>query len=434
MSSSKALDTRQMQRMRAYMAWRRKREGAKFPGAARGAGKTFSTMIRDFTVPGWIFSGFSGTVRGRILFLTNGLALTKIDGRAGSLWGCKVLGLLGLLGAVFAGFMVDAFTSESRDDDARDHEEDGATGVPQYDDGVDGGGSLLDDPAAANDPDAGMPASRDGPAPRDEDVTLAGGAANDILTGEDGNDQISGDAGNDLLGGRAGDDVIDGGDGVDWMHGGEGADTMRGAEGTDDLHGEAGDDRLDGGDGNDSLSGDGGRDRLTAGAGDDGLVGGEGADVLRGGTGDDALQGGLGHDRAMGGDGSDVVDGNDGNDVLWGDRAGQDDGAVDFLNGGNGDDDLHAGSGDYANGGAGADRFVVDDIAAGDPVAQIVDFDRQEDALVLLYDAAHHADPAVSIVTEAGSPDAVVLLDGIPVAHVLGGAGLKLADVTLQAV
>ena len=95
---------------------------------------------------------------------------------------------------------------------------------------------------------------------------------------------------------------------------------------------------------------------------------------------------------------------------------------------------MHAGSGDYAHGGAGADQFEVDDIAAGDPVAQIVDFYRREDALVLLYDAAHHADPEVSIVTEAGSPDAVVLLDGIPVAYALGGAGLKLAgDVTLQA-
>ena len=94
---------------------------------------------------------------------------------------------------------------------------------------------------------------------------------------------------------------------------------------------------------------------------------------------------------------------------------------------------MHVGAGDYANGGEGADRFLLDDIAAGDPVAQITDFDHQQDALVLLYDAAHHADPEVSIVTEAGSSDAVVMLDGVAVAHVLGGAGLQAGDVTLQA-
>ena len=342
-----------------------------------------------------------------------------------------MLGLLGLLGAAFAGFLVDALMSR---DDADAAGQDTVAGAPDGDSraasGMGGGGSLLDDP---DDPEAGMPLSHDGAVPREDDVTLAGGSANDVLTGDGGNDLIRGDAGNDLLGGRAGADVMDGGAGVDWLRGGEGADTMAGAAGADDLQGEAGDDRLNGGEGADQISGDGGRDRLAAGAGNDGLVGGDGADVLRGGTGDDALQGGLDDDRVMGGDGSDNVDGNDGNDLLWGDRAGQDDDAVDFLNGGSGDDELHAGTGDYASGGAGADRFVLEDIAAGDAVAQITDFDRREDALVLLYDPAHHADPEVSIVTEDGSPDAVVLLDGIPVAHVLGGAGLKPVDVTLQA-
>jgi hypothetical protein len=81
--------------------------------------------------------------------------------------------------------------------------------------------------------------------------------------------------------------------------------------------------------------------------------------------------------------------------------------------------------------GAGADDFPLADIRLGDPVAQIVDFDRGEDALVLLYDAALHADPVVTVRTEAG--DATVLLDGVPVAQVLGGAGLESGDVVMRA-
>ena len=40
------------------------------------------------------------------------------------------------------------------------------------------------DPNAANHPDAGRAVSQDGDVAPDKDVTLSGGAANDILTGE----------------------------------------------------------------------------------------------------------------------------------------------------------------------------------------------------------------------------------------------------------
>ena len=345
-----------------------------------------------------------------------------------------MLGLLGLLGAVFAGFMVDAFTALDRSDPDGDQKDDAATGAQDHDAGGAGFGSLLDDPNAANGGTAGLAASQDGEVAPDQAVTLSGGAANDILTGDGGNDVISGNAGNDLLGGRAGDDVIHGGDGSDWMHGGGGADTLGGAACADDLQGADGQDRLDGGDGADRLSGGGGRDRLFAGAGNDALIGGAGGDVLRAGAGDDAVQGGLGHDLALGGAGSDTLDGNDGDDTIWGDRAAAgDDAATDFLNGGRGADALHIGAGDYANGGSGADSFVVHDIRIGDPVAQIVDFDPSEDRLVMLYDPDLHADPRVSIHNDQGTGNALVLLDGVPVAQVLGGAGLTAADVTLQA-
>ncbi|MBC7478372.1 MAG: calcium-binding protein, partial [Pseudorhodobacter sp.] len=248
-------------------------------------------------------------------------------------------------------------------------------------------------------------------------------------------------------------DDLHGGDGVDWLYGGDGADSLAGDGSDDNLHGDAGADRLSGDDGNDTLNGDDGKDMLAGGAGDDSLAGGEGDDNLRGDAGDDAVQGGVGADLVVGGAGSDTLDGNDGNDTIWGDRAGgdaaaahlaADDGAiqpvaavpgasVDFLNGGTGDDVLHVGAGDYANGGDGADQFALHDIAQGDPVAQIMDFNRHEDSLVLIYDPSHHADPQITVSSEAGSPHATVMLDGVPVAQVMGGAGLVAADVVLQA-
>lgn len=328
-----------------------------------------------------------------------------------------MFGLLGLLGAMMAGFVVDAMMMPNHDTTVDDK-------LPEDGDEV-GTGSLLDDPGAQNDPEAGMPVSSDEPAVPDEDESLAGGDGADILTGEGGDDAVSGGAGNDLLGGRNGADDLQGGDGEDWAYGGAGADSLAGGAGDDDLRGEDGADDLSGGSGDDSLSGGEGADGARGGDGDDSVIGGEGADSLAGGAGDDAVKGGYGADSLVGGEGADTLDGNEGADTIWGD------GGADFLNGGTGADEVHAGAGDYASGGEGADQFTVDDIAAGDPVAQIMDFNREEDALVLLYDPAHHADPEVTVSSDQGH--ATVMLDGVPVAQVLGGAGLQAQDVVLQA-
>jgi Ca2+-binding RTX toxin-like protein len=345
-----------------------------------------------------------------------------------------MLGLLGLMGALMAGFMVDALMAQDPDE-ATPHDEDA---VPPDETGQEPSG-LEDLMAAAAPPDAdqgadeGLPHSDDEPDLHEDAVTLTGDTRDDILTGEGGNDLIQGNAGNDLLGGRSGDDQVLGGAGQDWVHGGEGVDSLYGGQGGDDLQGEAGRDLLAGGAGGDSMAGGEGSDRLMAGAGEDRLLGGRGNDALSGGTGADELQGGLGADRVWGGTGSDVVDGNEGDDTLWGGGLGGEDGAVDFVNGGAGADVLHLGAGDYGSGGLGQDAFELDDIAPGDPLAQITDYDPVEDRLVVLYDAAHHTAPEISVVTEEGSGDATVLLDGVPVAQVLGGAGLLPSDVTLQA-
>jgi len=56
--------------------------------------------------------------------------------------------------------------------------------------------------------------------------SIIGGANNDIALGGDGNDSIFGGAGNDSLRGDAGDDTIDGGNGLNTLRGGLGNDSL----------------------------------------------------------------------------------------------------------------------------------------------------------------------------------------------------------------
>lgn len=72
----------------------------------------------------------------------------------------------------------------------------------------------------------------------------------------------------------------------------------------------------------------------------------------------------------------DVLDGTAGNDTITGNAEDQD-----LLAGGSGDDELHLGAGNTARGGAGADRFILDD--AGSPATVIEDFELTSDQLAL---------------------------------------------------
>jgi Ca2+-binding RTX toxin-like protein len=86
-------------------------------------------------------------------------------------------------------------------------------------------------------------------------LSVDGGAGNDIITGSDGNDRLSGGDGNDVINGRGGNDFLAGGDGNDFINGGQGSDTV--------LLG-AGDDTFvwNPGDGSDTVEGQGGHDVL----------------------------------------------------------------------------------------------------------------------------------------------------------------------------
>ncbi|MDB5660961.1 MAG: hypothetical protein JWS10_3576 [Cypionkella sp.] len=161
------------------------------------------------------------------------------------------------------------------------------------------------------------------------------------------------------------------------------------------------------------------------------MIGGEGEDNLHGDTGNDALDGGYGNDILAGGAGSDTLDGGAGNDTIWGQTEADPDHSLDQLNGGDGDDTLMLGAGDYGNGGDGADAFHLLDISANDPPMQITDFNPHEDALVVMYDAAVHPDPQLTM--ETSPSGTLLLLDGVALASLHSVANLDLGSITLQA-
>ena len=132
---------------------------------------------------------------------------------------------------------------------------------------------------------------------------LAGGTADDFLTGNSGANVISGGDGKDTIGGGAGNDTLNGDGGDDFLFGNDGHDVLNGGLGVDTLNGGAGDDVMDGGDGNDGLFAGGGQDRLSGGAGNDRIFGDGGHDIIRGGAGNDLLVGGqLGATTSTGND------------------------------------------------------------------------------------------------------------------------------------
>ncbi|MCL4067848.1 hypothetical protein M3484_14825 [Pseudomonas sp. GX19020] len=406
-----------------------------------------------------------------------------------------MLGLLGLLGAVFAGALIEGISARSTDEeDVSDNQD--SQGDPQT-----GHGNLLDDAddATQSDPFHGLNPFRTGgthgggwtggiPAPdggsatdaptgvgsdetgtgfedghipeydrpvadppiagplpdnagdTDEDtgpgtpdgsgtgsgpvspppVPVTGTSGDDLLDGSDSDDLILGNDGNDQINARDGDDTVYGGNGNDIVNAGAGNDLVLGGAGNDQLHGDAGDDTLDGGDGDDQLMGHEGDDLLQGGAGNDMLLGGEGADSLYGEEGDDWLWGGEGDDQMVGGAGSDTLDGGAGNDTLWGAFPEGDDGEVDFLNGGDGDDVIHLGVGDYGHGGAGSDSFVLTQWLGEGGFATITDYDPQDDEIVLVYDPTAHVSPAVSVTQSATGGSSLISIDGFVVAEVNG--------------
>lgn len=182
--------------------------------------------------------------------------------------------------------------------------------------------------------------------------------------------------------------------GVDpvWMLADPDGDSLLGALGDDHLRGREGDDTLRGGAGDDRIHGRSGHDMLYGDAGNDSLFGGEGDDCLYGGGGDDSLFGGMGANRLLGGAGNDRL------------QSGE-------------------GSGNWLDGGLGADAFIVD--PRGETV--LAYFDAPAGDLLGfggLYGSAEDFTSAISAMDHAGSGEArdmAISHAGMGTTVILGG-------------
>ncbi len=74
------------------------------------------------------------------------------------------------------------------------------------------------------------------------------------VIGSDNDDTIKGSEANEVIKGGAGNDTIEGGEGMDVLDGGAGNDTVRGGDGLDNIAASEGSDTIDGGEGMDTVS------------------------------------------------------------------------------------------------------------------------------------------------------------------------------------
>jgi Ca2+-binding RTX toxin-like protein len=159
-------------------------------------------------------------------------------------------------------------------------------------------------------------------------VTVGAGVIGAYVLGGSGDDSLTGGTGDDSLAGAAGRDRLEGFAGNDRLAGGKHGDVLIGGDGKDRCTGDDGDDLIDCG---------GGADSARGGAGNDTLLGGNQNDTLHGDAGRDSIRGQNHNDRIFPGAGPDTASGDRGNDRLF-----AQDGTVDTLSGGAGDDSADA--------------------------------------------------------------------------------------------
>ena len=179
-----------------------------------------------------------------------------------------------------------------------------------------------------------------------------------VIAGTEEADTIISGGGDDGVWGFGGNDRIEAGYGVDKVMGGAGDDIITNA-GTD--IGET--DMLHGDDGNDVIQGGSGLSLIFGGKGQDAIILGPDGSEARGGTGNDFVLGREGSDIIFGNEGDDWVEAGANFDYIAGDN-----GDIffnspiighDVLNGGSGDTDYDADSGDdIMFGGEGIQKFI----------------------------------------------------------------------------
>ena len=246
-------------------------------------------------------------------------------------------------------------------------------------------------------------------------------------------------AGNDVVFGSASNDFIRVGAGEDYISSGNGNDALFGGLQNDELHGNAGEDTILGGFGRDLIIGGDDDDLIRGGHGDDELRGDDGAgsrfagnDTIFGDEGDDILFGALGADMLHGGDGNDRIDGRD-DGIADGLLGPTDNDESDEIYGDNGNDVLTLGQNDIAFGGNGSDTFQVGQWITADNQAEIRDFDSTDDKIEVVYDQDLEEEPIVTIETSRVTDDALILIDGVVVANVIGAKNLiSVSDVLIS--
>lgn len=169
-------------------------------------------------------------------------------------------------------------------------------------------------------------------------IVVRGGEGNDVIT-VDKNTNVDltllGGDGDDRVHGAGGDETIVAGHGEDDVYAGEGDDYVSGGSGIDYIDGQGGDDDIGGGTGGDTVYGLGGDDYISGGEDADYLEGAKGDDTIDGGTGPDIISGGKGDDTLRGGGVGTDYEGYDASQPERGD----------VFYGGEGEDDVTAGSG-----------------------------------------------------------------------------------------
>jgi Ca2+-binding RTX toxin-like protein len=154
--------------------------------------------------------------------------------------------------------------------------------------------------------------------------SVLGGAAADILIGDDRGNVLQGGDGDDTIDGRAGRDDLDGGGGDDTLLGGSDADDVSGGPGQDGVsyagRSEAVSVSLDGaaddGSAQDQFADKVDVENVTGTVFDDVLLGNASANFFDGQAGNDRLEGRAGRDTLKGSAGSDLLDGGDGVDTA----------------------------------------------------------------------------------------------------------------------
>ena len=329
-------------------------------------------------------------------------------------WISDMLGMLGLLGLSLLGasFIFDGSdAAEDVETSADDQITDDINDTPSNDSDLLAQDYLIENaetgPVLATSETSDQQINNLADLLEDEDVQFGdegediiwGNDADETIIGYESSDTIDGGAGNDFLSGNQGNDTLSGNDGDDRLYGGEDDDTLIGGDGDDLLNGQTGNDTLHGGNDNDSLNGE---------DGDDVLQGGTGNDTLRGGDGNDQLMGGSGQDYLFGGNGSDTLDGGADNDTL-------------LLQ-----------SGNIATGGAGDDTFILGDEGSEDGVAEITDFNSEEDSLVLVYDDASGDAPEMNLVKDSETGASTLFANGTAISVIQSDDNFDLSDIVLM--